>query len=225
MDSVILSPEYIYVKGPFSIIGLISSVGIVINVEDAAETIEGTTAVAFYDANGNELVGIEDNLSFAGDITYTVPIYRVKTLSVNAFSGGAPASGYAVESVETNPTFISVYGSEEALNQHSYILIPGSDLNINGITENKTFSINAIDYIPDGLKLLEPKTEITILVKVKNIQKDSLTQNSLSLNETKPAESISIDEPLTEMTEESALETISPDETQIHESAESETTE
>lgn len=216
MDKVVLSPEYIYVKGPLSVMGQISSVGIEIDVDGASETFESTSAVKFYDANGNQLNGIEDSLSFAGDITYTIPVYRIKTLTVNAFTGGAPASGYAVESVETNPTFISVYGPEDVLNEYSYILIPSAELNINGITENKTFNIPAANYIPEGLKLVEPKTEITILVKVKSIQKETVTEAETTASPEPPSseaapietDTQAIPETLPEVPNETVPETI-----------------
>jgi len=164
-----VNPEYIYVKGPVSVMGRISSVGINIDVDGKNEDLEGTTPVVFLDANGNQLTGIEDTLSYAGDISYSIPIYRIKPLSVNAFAGGAPASGYTVDTVETSPTFISVYGPEEILSQYSYILIPGNAINVNGIKENKTFIIDATPYIPSGLKLAGTSPEITVYVKVRNI--------------------------------------------------------
>lgn len=164
-----VSPEYIYVKGPVSVIGQISTTGIVIDVSEAREEINGTAEIVFYDANGNILPDIGESLSYAGGISYTLPVYRTKSLSVNAFTGGSPASGYYVEGMETSPTFITVYGPEEELDKHSYVLISGSYLNINGASSGKTFTVDAEDFLPEGLSLVHPNSEIVIYVKIREI--------------------------------------------------------
>ena len=164
-----VTPEYIYVKGPVSVIGKISSAGISVDAQGTTKELNGITSVAFYDANGNVLSGIEENLSFAGDISYKLPVYRIKSLTVNAFPGGAPATGFAVDSVETSPTFISVYGPEEVLNEFSYIVIPGSDLNVSGKKDPITFNLDTKKYIPEGLELATQTPEITVYVKFRNI--------------------------------------------------------
>lgn len=164
-----VTPEYFYVKGPVSVVGQINSTGIVVDVSNASEDISGTAEIIFYDANGNVLSNIGKNLSYAGGISYSLPVYRTKSLSVNAFTGGSPASGYYVEGVETSPTFVTVYGTDEELAKYSYVLIPSTDLNINGVSRNMTFSVDASKYIPDGVSLVHPNTEIVIHVKVRDI--------------------------------------------------------
>lgn len=222
-----VNPEYIYVKGPVSVMGRISGVGINIDVDGQNEDLEGTATVVFLDANGNQLSGIEDTLSFAGDISYSLPIYRIKPLSVNAFAGGAPATGYTVDTVETSPTFISVYGPEEILSQYSYILIPGNAINVNGIRENKTFIVDATPYIPSGLQLANTTPEITVYVKVRSIY-DTPSESTAAVHETEfhsipayevPAETASTTESTIESPSEHMTET-----SKTEESSESEET-
>jgi len=206
-------PESIYVKGPVSVIGKISSVGVEVDVEGATSDLEGITTVAFYDANGNELSGIEENLSFAGDVSYSIPIYRIKSLTVNAFTGGAPATGYTVDSVETSPTFISVYGPEEILNQYSYIVIPGSDLNITGMSENITFNLETSRYIPDGLKLATQTPEITVYVKFRNIFEQPVETTEAEVIDTTETYQETLHHQTTAATHESMAESTSKEET------------
>lgn len=164
-----ISPEYFYVKGPVSVVGQISSTGIIVDVTNADTDIEGTAEIIFYDANGNILSDIGTSLSYAGGISYSLPVYKTKSLSINAFTGGSPAQGYYVEGVETSPTFITVYGEDDALKSHSYILIPGSDLNINGASSNKTVTVEAEKYLPENISLEHPDTEIVIYIKIRRI--------------------------------------------------------
>jgi len=205
-----VSPEYIYVKGPVSVMGQISGVGISIDINGISDDLEGTMPVSFLDANGNILTGIEDTLSFAGDITYSVPVYRIKPLSVNAFTGGAPASGYTVDSVETSPTFISVYGPEEILNEYSYILIPGSAINVSGINENKTYNIDSAPYIPQGLKTVGQTPEISVYVKVRSIYDTHVPETTSAALVTEET-TVQATEPVTESAESAAEQSASPE--------------
>ena len=61
-----VSPTYIYVSGPVSVVGRISSVGIVINVEGANSDLSGTLPVRCFDANNNDLTDqIGDRVTFS----------------------------------------------------------------------------------------------------------------------------------------------------------------
>lgn len=238
-----MSPEYLYVKGPVSVIGQISSTGINIDIDGISEDLTGTSQIVFYDANGNELENIGSKLSYAGDISFTVPVFRTKSLSINAFAGGMPGTGYTVDSVETSPTFLSVYGPDEVLNKYSYVLIPGSDIDVNGITQNKTLNLDVSKYVPEGLTLLQNNPEITVYVKVRNAFENVPEETAAAVRETKPAATIpvpvspeteavtdnesesetaeSTEETLPEETEE-IIEETSPDETEtiVEETAE-----
>ena len=75
-----LSPSYVYVSGPESLVGQISQVGIEINVENASSNVTGTASPIFYDANGNEIAQNDRLTVNRTDITYDLNILRVKDL-------------------------------------------------------------------------------------------------------------------------------------------------
>ena len=160
-----VTPGHVYIRGPVSMIGRISSVGVEVDVSGLSETQVGTGELTFYDANGNA-IKVDQRVSYRGSFEYVVPIYRIKTLTINAPTSGAPAPGYAVGGVDLSPSSVDVYGTEASLNEAVVINIPPSRLNIEGAMRNVVMTVDIADYLPEGLSLAQPQSEITIIVKV-----------------------------------------------------------
>lgn len=160
-------PDYIYVNGPISEVGQISEVGIEIDVSEANAALSGTAPVKFYDANGNEIEADSRITLSRSEINYELPVYRIKSLSVVADAVGTPADGYLLESVDSSPDFVDVYGPDEILNQYSKIEIPASELSVNGAASTVTRSVDITPYLPEGLRLAQPGREVTIAARVK----------------------------------------------------------
>ena len=167
LGNALLSQDYVYVNGPVSEVGMISSVGIEIDVSGASETLTGTAAVNFYDANGH-MIQVDDRLSASSqEVDYTQPVYRIKSLGISAGTVGEPAEGYLFEGVETSPSFVSVYGTEELLNSYSSIQIPDEVIDISGATRDVTLTIDITPYIPAGLILSETSSQVTAVARIR----------------------------------------------------------
>ena len=162
-----LSSDHIYVRGPVSEIGTISSVGIEINTAEATSDLSGTAPLVFYDANGHSIEIDERVEASLGEISYTQEVCLVKSLSISAGTTGTPASGYIFEGVETSPAFVSVYGNSELLDSYSSIEIPDEVINIEGASRNVTLSIDISPYIPEGLTLYEASPQITAIARIR----------------------------------------------------------
>ena len=94
LGDIELEQDYVYVRGPISEIGTISSAGIEIEAAEAAETFRGSAEVVFYDANGHP-IEVDERVELSNDtIDYTQSIYLVKSLSISAGVTGEPADGY-----------------------------------------------------------------------------------------------------------------------------------
>ena len=162
-----LSQDYVYVNGPVSEVGKISSVGIEVDITEATGEVRGTAGIVFYDANGHA-IEMDNRMELSDEeIGYVQQVYRIKSLSISADSVGDPAEGYVFEGVETSPSFISVYGPEEILESYSGIELPDSLINISGATRNVTLSIDVAPYIPEGLMLAEPSSQVTAIARIR----------------------------------------------------------
>ena len=63
------------VKGPTSLIGQISSVGIRFDINGAVADVSGTATPEYFDANGNVLSDLGDSVkTVGGDVSYTMQI-------------------------------------------------------------------------------------------------------------------------------------------------------
>ncbi len=173
LGEALLSQDYVYVSGPVSEVGMISSVGIEIDVNGASDTLTGTAPVVFYDANGNAMQ-MDDRLTVsAQEVDYTKFVYRIKSLGISTGTVGEPAEGYLFEGVETSPSFVSVYGSEDLLNSYSSIQISDEAINISGATRDVTLTIDITPYIPAGLVLSETSSQITAVARIRRAPETS----------------------------------------------------
>lgn len=76
---VTMVPSQVTVKGPTSLIGQISSVGIRFNIDGAVADVSGTATPEYFDANGNVLSDLGDSVkTVGGDVSYTMQILKVK---------------------------------------------------------------------------------------------------------------------------------------------------
>ena len=166
---VSFDPDYVYVTGPVSEVGQISEVGIEVDVTEASSALTGNAPIHFYDANGNE-IKLDDRVSANREtISYELPVYRIKSLSVVAEASGTPADGYVLEGVETNPAFVDVYGDEAVLSQYTSIRIPASEISVNGASATVTHSIDITQYLPEGLRPAQPGTEVSIAARIRKL--------------------------------------------------------
>ncbi len=169
LGELTLSQAYIYVTGPVSEVGLISSVGVEIDVNDRMESFDDTAEIVFYDANGHR-IDMDERLTLSYDeISYHQEVYLIKSLGIVADSVGEPAEGYALESIEISPSFVSVYGQDEILDRYSSIEIPAEAIDISGADRNVTLTIDISPYIPEGLTLSEASSQITVIARIRQL--------------------------------------------------------
>ena len=75
--SITISPQYLTLEGPESLIGQISSAGIEISLDNVTEDVTATAIPMFYDANGNEIQLSDRITSDCETVEYTMTVLRV----------------------------------------------------------------------------------------------------------------------------------------------------
>lgn len=172
-----VTSDYVYVKGPESLIRQINYVGIEIDIDNANSDLSGTAAPILYDANGKNLNfgdKVEINVK---EIGYQVPILKVKNLNLDFDVAGEVASGYRFTGVEASMKGVSVVGLKSALANLSSLTIPAEKLNINGLTEDKVVEVDVSEFLPENVKIVDENHIVTITLKV-----EALTTRSVLLN-------------------------------------------
>ncbi len=108
------------------------------------------------------------------EVEVIVPVLKnteVKTVSVNSKIIGNPAVGFSIDSIEVNPSTVSIQGKREDLANINYI--DTKEINIEGITD--TTERKTTLELPDNIKSVEV-TEVTIKVNVSSsIKTESLS--------------------------------------------------
>ncbi len=164
-----LTPATITVEGPVSQVGMISYMGVELNVDGAASDLTGTAKPRFYDANGNELSDIGDRITVdIEEISYRVAINKVKNLPLDFEVTGTVAPGYQYTGVECSSRDVKVTGLKTNLADVNKITIPASELNINRAASDVVVTVDLRDYLPEGVELAEsqnPSVEIRLKVE------------------------------------------------------------
>ena len=145
-----VSPNRVTLYGPNSEIGKISRVGFNIDISGATDSIWGTAEFIFYDANNNPIAA-DVRIVVKNSVSYFVPVYRKKNVSITVQTNGEPKEGYTVESVKCEPNFIEVYGEDSVLQKVNAIILPSYLLNVTDASADVFNSIDIKNYLPDGL--------------------------------------------------------------------------
>ncbi|MGL5436638.1 MAG: CdaR family protein [Lachnospiraceae bacterium] len=171
VNSTTASPEFVYVQGPVSQVGLISTVGLYVDVTGASEDMIGKTAPVFYNANGN-VINLNDRVNVdVSEVDYTIGISKVKRLNIDFEVAGTAAAGYQYAGVESDTRTISVIGLKTNLASINKITIPASVLNVDGATEDKVVRVDLRNYLPEGVELADTENAvIDIRLKVELLE-------------------------------------------------------
>lgn len=186
VNEITLTPEQVTVEGPVSQVGMISSVGAEVNVEGLSESTEGITAPVFYDANGNKLEDLSDQVTVnTSEIHYQATINKVKTVPIDFAVTGTVASGYRYTGVECSVKSIAVSGLKSNLASLNMISISGSELNVDGASADKVVNVDIRDYLPDGVTIAsteDPILEIHLKVEPLTTLTMRISSSEITLN-------------------------------------------
>ena len=168
--TVSISPTHIYVRGPVSSVGRISTVGIVINTEGANSDLSGTAAIQCFDANKNA-IPLDDRVTLSRtEVDYELSILKIKNLGLNFETEGRVADGYRYTGIESSKNSIAVMGLKSDLAGVNSITIPKSELNMDGAAGDKKIVIDVGRYLPEGIQIADSSGEITVVIKVEPLE-------------------------------------------------------
>ncbi len=164
IDSVVLDRDSVIVKGAAHQLEKVAIVKAIVDVDKMTEVKVGSTTLADvplipFDSEGNKL----DVEIVPSKISATVKITSPsKEVPIRLIASGE-LDGVAIKSLTSNITTATVYGTEEAVSKIEYLPVT---VDVNGVKEDKTYSINVTK--PSGIREVSIKT-ITVDLKVDNI--------------------------------------------------------
>ena len=171
-----LNPTSIKVTGPSSVVETVDHAGVSFDVTGATADVTGTADIHLYDSDNNEINDSSLELTQTS-VNYTAQVVRTKTVSIEVRTSGRPADGYRVSEVTLNHDSVVVYGDTNTLNSLDKIVIPASNINVDGLTESKVFKFALSDYIDKSLSVLDnPRIEVN--VKIEPTSSKTITLNT-----------------------------------------------
>lgn len=177
--TVSVRPEQIYVTGPVSVVGQISSVGVEIDVSGAYADTSGTGKIVLYDANDNPQPDLMDSVTLnRSEAEYQVNILRVKNVGLDFQVSGEVAEGYRFTGVDSDIKSISVEGLKSVLASLNTITVPGELLNLDGATADVTVEVDLNALLPDNVVMANDATATAVVT----LRVEQLEERAISLD-------------------------------------------
>ncbi|MDD6071655.1 MAG: CdaR family protein [Clostridiales bacterium] len=173
------TPNLITVKGAESVVNTIASVVLDVDVSGATHSLSLQGSPVFVDGNGNEI----DSSKFEYDVDQVeafVEILPTKELTVRMKTSGEPREGYAIASLDYQPTTIQVVGDGSDLAKVEEIVI--DDIDVEDLYKDTETSVNILDYLPEGITLADDNSEIMIKIIMEKIEEKTLIIENDDIN-------------------------------------------
>ena len=166
VNSYTLASKKVWVKGPESLVGQITAVGVEVDIEGAEGDLTGVASPIFYDANGNPLNLGEKVSVNQTEVNYTVQILKVRQLTLDFEVGGNVADGYRFTGIECDAKTISVVGLRSQLASITSITIPSEALSVEGLMAGKVVTVDVSQFLPEGVRMVTDNGDTTIHIRL-----------------------------------------------------------
>ncbi len=161
-----LASKRVWVRGPESLVGQITAVGVEVDIDGAEGDVTGVTSPIFYDANGNPLNLGEKVSVNQTEINYTVQILKVRQLALDFEVGGNVADGYRFTGIECDAKTISVVGLRSQLASVTSVTIPSEVLSVDGLMAGKVVTVDVSQFLPEGVRMVTDNGDTTIHIRL-----------------------------------------------------------
>ena len=173
------TPNLITVEGAESVVNNIKEVVVNVDVRGASHNLTAVAEPVFIDGNGEVI----DSSKFEYDVKNVevlVEVMETKELAVKVSQEGELRDGYAIASVDYQPTSIVVVGTPEDLAKVDEILIDNVD--VTDAYKDMELTVNITEYLPTGITLVDSNQEIAIKIVIEKIEDKELRLEPNDIN-------------------------------------------
>ena len=151
VGTVTTEQNLIRISGPESVVNTIKSAVVDVDVTGFTSNIGTDADIKLYDEEGN--VVPEGNLTMnITSVRVNVTILETKRVPIVYTITGTPASGYQLTGViDSTPDTVLIAGRSSALSEVDFIGVTDALLNVQGLTEDLTTTIDITDYLPSNI--------------------------------------------------------------------------
>ena len=173
------TPNLITVKGAESVIDMINEVVVDVDVQGADSNLTATSTPVFLSKSGEAI----DPNKFEYDIKsvdVTIEIAKTKELAVRIKTSGDVRDGYAISSIDYQPTSILVVGDSADLAKVDEIVI--DDIDVTDCHEDMETSIAIEDSLPSGITIADNTEEVMVKIGIEELAEKSLILTGDAIN-------------------------------------------
>lgn len=173
------TPNLITVKGAESVVNMIEEVVVDVNVTGANHNLTANAQPVFLDHSGEEIESTKFEYD-VDEVAVSVEILQTKKLSVRVKTAGDVKDGYAIASIDYQPTSILVVGEAADLAKVDEVLI--DDIDVTDCSQDLETSVVIADYLPSGIALADDNEEIMIKVMIEAVEEKTLALEADDIN-------------------------------------------
>lgn len=165
------TPNLITVEGAESVVKNIREVVVSVDVSGANQNLSAVATPVFIDGNGEEIDSNKIQYDVK-EVDVLVEVMKTKELSVKVSEMGEVREGYAIASIDYQPTTIEVVGEPTDLAKVEEILI--DDIDVTNCYKDLETAVNIADYLPVGITLVGNNPEIMIKIAIEKVEEKEL---------------------------------------------------
>lgn len=157
-----IKPQSVFIKGPRSWVNSVSEVVAIVDLTDRKNNINLTVPIKLIDDKGKDIRGLEKDPNV---VDILLPVYKTKSVSINADTNVETLDGYETSSLIISPNPIEIKGYENIINGISSIKTEPIDANL--LLTNK--SVEAKLILPEGVELVNPDEKVIVTLDIDRI--------------------------------------------------------
>lgn len=169
------TPEKLELRGQEDEVNQVSYVKVVLNIDNAEETVTQSLSYQFYDKNDKLIKDTKNIHPIVDQIQVVLPVNVVKELPLKMNFLEKPGASLSNLSYTITPSTITLSGPAEKLKKINSIVL--GELDLSKISEATTF--NYAITVPDGCENLSGVTRATLKVAFKDMMTTKITTKNI----------------------------------------------
>lgn len=182
-DVSVTNSNVLQIDGPASIVSTVVSAVATIDVDGMSVNLSDNVVPILYDADGHEVDTTRLTLSKT-TVTVSAKILLIKELKLAFSTVGTPGGDYSVVDITSDPRLVRVKGTAAALNPLAAIMIPEELLNVEGLREDLTTTIDITEFLPEGVELVDSsdaKVSVTVRIEPYAMERFTIDVGNLTV--------------------------------------------
>ncbi|QUH28828.1 CdaR family protein [Vallitalea guaymasensis] len=165
----IITPNTVEIEGPESKMAQVHEVRVTLGIDGATNDVTSVGKIRLLDKEGNEVSDIDKSIE---EVSYQVPIRKLKEVSVLVKTTGSLPSGYKLTGSEVIPKKVTLIGTESAIDKISNLVL---EVPLNNVTSDVDKEISLATVLPVGVSRYQNTNMVTVKLNVDKVQEKEVT--------------------------------------------------